>query len=69
MPLGGDGYYFIATHYSVDGNEYAVIDLRVNGITIATMNEDNLGTIIAPGNGGYSAVVLLSEGMKHDFFI
>ena len=61
MPPGGDGYYFLATYYTVDYAEYPYIDIRVNGVTICTVHEDN-NDGVSESNGGCTAVVLLSEG-------
>ena len=62
MPPGGEGYYYISTHFVVWGFKYAFIDVQVNGVAVCTAYENNQDDY--NGNAGCSAAVpYLSQGM------
>ena len=61
MPPGGEGYYFLAAHFTVEYYLDIGIDLRVDGEIVCSMWEDKR-EIFGWSNAGCSAVVLLAEG-------
>ena len=62
VPSGGEGYYYISTHFVVWGFKYAFIDVQVNGVAVCTAYENNQDDY--NGNAGCSATVpYLSEGI------
>ena len=62
MPLGSDGYYLLSTFFKVFDDHDVFIYLFVNGITVCTMNDDNVDSTSDEVNGGCSTVVFLAEG-------
>ena len=67
VPPGGDGYYYISTHFVVLGFKYAFIDAQVNGVAVCTAYENNQDDY--NGNAGCSAAVpYLNQGIFYEVF-
>ena len=60
-PLGGAGLYFFYTHFQLQRGEYVQIDIRVNGMRLAQMVENDGNANGYPG-GSCGAAVVLDEG-------
>ena len=65
MPVGGDGFYFFSTYFSVVYFEFARIDIRINGETICTAYADRGNSPNADnGHTSCSATTYAAEGIR-----
>ena len=63
VPVGGDGYYYFSTYFTVWYFEFALFDIQINGETICTARADRSATTFTDdGHTSCSAATFATEG-------
>ena len=63
-PVGGAGLYFFYVHFQVDRGEYTLMDVRLNGVILCQMAENDGQANGVPG-GSCGATMILEEGNEN----
>ena len=66
MPSGGDGFYYFSTHLVVMEDEYAYLDIQINGERICTAYTDQQDSPGDDGQAACSAVTYSVQGFEPD---
>ena len=71
MPPGGDGFYYLSAFLTVDGAEYALMDVELNGELICSVYSDlQTSSPSDSDQASCSALKYVVEGINLlDFFL